>query len=144
MSDTIITCNCEVVCFVISCAEAHHSCCIPHDQPRCSHLQSGSEVGIQRGATNTDERNSKWIMIQDHWWCSACYIWSCLSNERAAPFQRTWSKHSTCKYHLVSRTREPPFFVWGQFHILYSEMCGQHEGGLPMLIITVTVNSTGP
>ena len=37
----------------------------PHEHPGCSHLQSGSEVGIQRSATNTDECSSKWTSIQD-------------------------------------------------------------------------------
>ena len=121
---TILTSNSEVVCFVSSCAKAHHSCFTPHDHPRCSHLQSGSEVSINEGAainTNIDERSIKWASIHASWKAISCDERSSWSNEGAAPFQRKWSKHSTGESHQVSRTCELPLFTRSQFHILYNE-----------------------
>ena len=117
------TCNCEVVCFVSSCAKAHDSCCIPHDHPGCSHLQNRSDIGIHKGAINTniDKRSIKWTTIHASWKAISCYERSSLSNEWAAPFQRKWSNHLTGECHLVTGACEPLLFIRGQFHIVCNE-----------------------
>ena len=116
---TIITCSCEVVRFTLkSTAMASHSC-ISHEHPWSIHLQCGGKVGIQRGTTNTDEGSSNWTLTQDPWRDITCCVYYLLSNEWAAPFQRTWPKHCTIEYHHVSRTCQLSCYIRCQFHIVY-------------------------
>ena len=123
----LITCSCEVVRFTLkSTATASHSC-IPHEHPWCIHFQCGRKVGIQRSTTNTDEGSSNWTLTQDPWRHITCCVYQLFSNEWAAPFQRTWPKHSTGEYHLVSRTCQLSCFIRCQFHIVYKCEEGTNE-----------------